>query len=182
MNLLGGLMILIVFVFPLISKYVVKPYTAKVFHNDYAVISYENIVLTILMVVFIFVIPIANYFLIAKNRPFPKADRYFNGVGTPDQVGFINSFGNEKKEFLTNWYENVFLLGLLSLSFLNSNRWSILLAIVCIAVCYLFEILVDNTNARFKWKQMLDNTWIVTAVLGALNLIVIEVLKGKGVI
>ena len=105
----GGLMILIVFVFPIISKYVVKPYTAKVFHNDYAVISYENIVLTILMVIFIFVIPIANYFLIAKNRPFPKAERYFNGVGTPDQVGFVDSFGKEKKEFLTNWYmEDIF--------------------------------------------------------------------------
>ena len=105
----GGLMILIVFVFPLISKYVVKPYTAKVFHNEYAVISYENIILTILMVIFIFVIPIANYFLIAKNRPFPKADRYFNGVGTPDQIGFVDSFGKEKKEFLTNWYmEDIF--------------------------------------------------------------------------
>ena len=105
----GGLMILIVFVFPLISKYVVKPYTAKVFRNDYAVISYENIVLTILMVIFIFVIPIANYFLIAKNRPFPKAERYFNGAGTPDQVGFVDSFGKEKKEFLTNWYmEDIF--------------------------------------------------------------------------
>lgn len=74
---------------PLISKYVVKPYTAKVFRNEYAVISYENIILTILMVIFIFVIPIANYFLIAKNRPFPKADRYFNGVGTPDQIGLL---------------------------------------------------------------------------------------------
>ena len=105
----GGLMILIVFVFPLISKYVVKPYTAKVFRNEYAVISYENIILTILMVIFIFVIPIANYFLIAKNRPFPKADRYFNGVGTPDQVGCVDSFGKEKKEFLTNWYmEDIF--------------------------------------------------------------------------
>ena len=105
----GGLMILIVFVFPLISKYVVKPYTAKVFRNDYAVISYENIILTILMVIFIFVIPIANYFLIAKNRPFPKAERYFNGAGTPDQVGFVDSFGKEKKEFLTNWYmEDIF--------------------------------------------------------------------------
>ena len=49
-------------------------------------------------------------------------------------------------------------------------------------ICYFAEILIDNTNARLKWKQMLDNTWIVTAVLGALNLIVIEVLKGKGVI
>ena len=61
------------------------------------------------MVVFIFVIPILTYVLIAKNRPFPKAERYFNGAGTPDQVGFIDSFGNEKKEFLTNWYmEDIF--------------------------------------------------------------------------
>ena len=83
---------------------------------------------------------------------------------------------------ISHWYENVFLLGLLSLFFLNSKPWSVLLAIVCMVICYFAEILIDNTNARLKWKQMLDNTWIVTAVLGALNLIVIEVLKGKGVI
>ncbi len=83
---------------------------------------------------------------------------------------------------ISHWYENIFLLGLLSLFFLNANKWSVLLAIVCMVICYFIEILVDNTNARLKWKQMLDNTWIVTAVLGALNLIIIEVLKGKGVI
>lgn len=83
---------------------------------------------------------------------------------------------------ISHWYENIFLLGLLALFFLNSNPLSVLLAIVCLIVCYFVEILVDNTNARLKWKHMLDNTWIVTAFLGALNLIVIEVLKGKGVI
>ena len=83
---------------------------------------------------------------------------------------------------ISHWYENIFLLGLLALFFLNSNPLSVLLAIVCLIVCYFIEILVDNTNARLKWKHMLDNTWIVTAFLGALNLIVIEVLKGKGVI
>lgn len=105
----AGLMILVVFAFPFISRFVVKPYTAKVFNSTNQVISSENIVLTILMVVFIFIIPIVTYFLIARNRPFPKAERYFNGAGTPDQVGFIDSFGNEKKEFLTNWYmEDIF--------------------------------------------------------------------------
>ena len=105
----AGLMILVVFAFPFISRFVVKPYTAEVFHSTNQVISSENIVLTILMVVFIFIIPIVTYFLIARNRPFPKAERYFNGAGTPDQVGFIDSFGNEKKEFLTNWYmEDIF--------------------------------------------------------------------------
>ncbi len=83
---------------------------------------------------------------------------------------------------ISHWYENIFLIGLLSLFFLNSSKLSILLAIVGVIACYFVEILIDNTNARFKWKTMLDNTWIVTAVLGALNLIVIEVLKGKGVI
>lgn len=83
---------------------------------------------------------------------------------------------------ISHWYENIFLIGLLGLFFLNSSKWSILLAIVCVIICYFVEILVDNTNARLKWKTMLNNTWIVTAALGALNLMIIEVLKGKGVI
>ena len=83
---------------------------------------------------------------------------------------------------ITHWYESIFLMGMLALFFLNNKWWSVILAFVFVAICYFVEILVDNTNARLKWKTMFDNTWIVTAVLGAINLIVIEVLKGKGVI
>ena len=83
---------------------------------------------------------------------------------------------------ITHWYESIFLMGMLALFFLNNKWWSVILAFVFVAICYFVEILVDNTNARLKWKTMFDNTWIVTSVLGALNLIVIEVLKGKGVI
>ena len=83
---------------------------------------------------------------------------------------------------ITHWYESIFLMGMLALFFLNNKWWSVILAFVFVAICYFIEILVDNTNARLKWKTMFDNTWIVTAVLGAINLIVIEVLKGKGVI
>ena len=102
-------MITIIFLFPIISKNVVNPYTSSIYHSGLEVVSKENIILTIIMLVFIFIVPAISYFLIAKNRPFPKADRYFNGAGTVDQVGFIDSFGNEKREFLTNWYmENIF--------------------------------------------------------------------------
>lgn len=83
---------------------------------------------------------------------------------------------------ITHWYESIFLMGMLALFFLNNKWWSVILAFVFVAICYFIEILVDNTNARLKWKTMFDNTWVVTAVLGAINLIVIEVLKGKGVI
>ena len=63
------------------------------------------------MVIFIFVIPIANYFLIAKNRPFPKAERYFNGVGTPDQVGFVDILNGMEKDIkkMTNVFLNGYL-------------------------------------------------------------------------
>lgn len=78
---------------------------------------------------------------------------------------------------ISHWYENIFLLGVLGLFFLNNRWWSIPLAIVALIICYFIEILVDNTNARLKWHTMLANTWIVTAVLGAINLIVLEVIK-----
>ena len=105
----GGLMILICFTFTAISKYVVLPYINGVYGIISEVLSQENIVLSVIMIVLIFLIPILTYTLIARNRPFPKAERYFNGAGTEDQVGFIDSFGNEKKEFLTNWYmEDIF--------------------------------------------------------------------------
>lgn len=78
---------------------------------------------------------------------------------------------------VSHWYENIFLLGLLALFFLNGNTWSIALAVVGLIVCYFLEILIDNTNARVKWQTMLKNTWIVTAVLGAINIIVVEIIK-----
>ncbi|MGN0457670.1 MAG: respiratory chain complex I subunit 1 family protein [Eubacterium sp.] len=78
---------------------------------------------------------------------------------------------------ICHWYENVFLLAFVALFFLNSHWWSIPLAAVCIVLCYFVEILIDNTNARFKWRTMLGNTWIVTAFLGAINLIILEILK-----
>ena len=98
------MMVAICFVFPLISHKMVIPYIAQIYGQTSEVLSEQNIVLSIIMIVFVFIIPTLTYFLIAKNRPFPKAERYFNGAGTKDQVGFTDSFGKEKKEFLTNWY------------------------------------------------------------------------------
>lgn len=78
---------------------------------------------------------------------------------------------------ISHWYENIFLLGVLALFFLNGHWWSIPLCAVALVICYFIEILVDNTNARLKWHTMMANTWIVTAVLGAVNLIILEVVK-----
>jgi ech hydrogenase subunit B len=38
-------------------------------------------------------------------------------------------------------------------------------------------VLIDNTSARVKWNQMLASAWIITAVLGGGNLLVLEIIR-----
>ena len=81
---------------------------------------------------------------------------------------------------ISHWYENVFLMGVVGLFFLNSSWWTGLLALAAISVTYFVLILVDNTNARMKWKNMFKNSWITTIIIGALNVFILEVFV-KGV-
>lgn len=81
---------------------------------------------------------------------------------------------------ISHWYENVFLMGVIALFFLNSNWWTAILAFVAISITYFIMILVDNTNARVKWQKMFKNSWITTIIIGALNVFILEVFV-KGV-
>lgn len=78
---------------------------------------------------------------------------------------------------ITEWYENVFLLGVVAMFFLNRNPWSILAAIIAILVVYFIEIVIDNANARIKADHMLKLTWIVTGVTAGLNLVVLMLIR-----
>lgn len=82
---------------------------------------------------------------------------------------------------IAHWYENIFLMGVIALFFLNANWWTIFIALFAIAVTYFVLILVDNTNARVKWDLMLRNSWLTTMIIGAVNVFILEVLT-KGVI
>lgn len=81
---------------------------------------------------------------------------------------------------ISHWYENVFLMGIMALFFLNSSWWTIFIALVGMSIAYFVLVLVDNTNARYKWKLMFRNSWLITIIIGALNVFVLEVLM-KGV-
>lgn len=84
---------------------------------------------------------------------------------------------------ISHWYENVFLMGVIALFFLNSNWWTILIALAAISITYFVLILVDNTNARMKWKRMFRNSWFATIVIGALNVFILEIfVKGGSLI
>lgn len=82
---------------------------------------------------------------------------------------------------ISHWYENVFLMGVIALFFINSSWWSILIALLAISITYFVLVLVDNTNARLKWQKMFKNSWVTTIIIGALNVFILEVLT-KGVL
>ncbi|MGN1202158.1 MAG: respiratory chain complex I subunit 1 family protein [Eubacterium sp.] len=81
---------------------------------------------------------------------------------------------------IAHWYESIFLMGVIALFFLNASWWTVLIALAGVAVTYFVLVLVDNTNARMKWKMMFRNSWITTIIIGALNVFILEVFV-KGV-
>lgn len=78
---------------------------------------------------------------------------------------------------ITEWYENVFLMGVIGLFFVTSNPISYVWAIIAILVVFFIEILIDNTSARVKWQLMLKLAWGVTLVAGGLNLLILEIIR-----
>ena len=74
---------------------------------------------------------------------------------------------------LAEWYETVFLLGMVALFIINSNPWSILAAVAVIALVYFLEILIDNTSARVKSDVMIKVSWAVTLVAAGFNILVL---------
>ncbi|MCB1101183.1 MAG: NADH-quinone oxidoreductase subunit H [Kiritimatiellae bacterium] len=70
---------------------------------------------------------------------------------------------------LAHWYETILILGMIYLFF----AWNPWVAVPATIGLYLAEILVDNTNARLTWRWTVTSSWLIAAVAGAGNLIVL---------
>jgi ech hydrogenase subunit B len=77
---------------------------------------------------------------------------------------------------IAHWYENVLLLGFVYLFFSWNNAFSPLVGIAVCLATYFFEILVDNTFARVRWKMALGTTWILTGTAGFLNIVILSLI------
>jgi formate hydrogenlyase subunit 4 len=76
---------------------------------------------------------------------------------------------------LTHWYENILLLGIVYLFF----SFNPIIGIAACLVVWLAEILIDNVNARFKWQLMFKTTWLVTAITGITNIVILYYILPK---
>ena len=78
---------------------------------------------------------------------------------------------------VTEWYENVFLMGVVAMFFINSNPYSIIVGIVAVLAVYFLEILIDNTSARVKYEEMFRVTWLLTLFSAGVNLLVLMLIR-----
>jgi len=74
---------------------------------------------------------------------------------------------------VAHWYENVFLLGIVFLFFMNGSALMVVVGLIICAVTYFFEVFIDNTFARVKWQLALNYAWAVAFVLGGINLFIL---------
>jgi len=74
---------------------------------------------------------------------------------------------------IAHWYENVFLLGWVYLFFASMP----VLGVAASLLVFVFVILVDNVFARLKWQTAIRSAWIVAAVLGFGNIIVLSLMR-----
>jgi formate hydrogenlyase subunit 4 len=74
---------------------------------------------------------------------------------------------------IAHWYENVFLLGWVYLFFASMP----VLGVVASLLVFVFVILVDNVFARLKWQTAIKSAWIVAAILGFGNIIVLSLMR-----
>jgi ech hydrogenase subunit B len=71
---------------------------------------------------------------------------------------------------ISHWYENILMFGFVYLFFSWNSILSPFIAVGACLVIYFFEILIDNTFARVKWQLTLSSAWIVSLILGGINI------------
>jgi formate hydrogenlyase subunit 4 len=74
---------------------------------------------------------------------------------------------------IAHWYENIFLLGWVYLFFAAMPALGVAMSLLVFG----FIILVDNVFARLKWQTAVRSAWLVAAVLGFGNILVLSLLR-----
>ena len=90
--------------------------------------------------------------------------------------GVTSSFAGKTlaKVELAHWYETILLLGMIFLFFAGCP----IIGIIVVIVGYFLEILIDNIFPRVTWQMTVKSLWLVTLILGVVNIILLGIFGG----
>lgn len=97
------MMIALILGFPWLSEHVLKPLSEDMFGTVKQVISYQNIIIMIVLLVGVFVIPFIN-FLMTKGTKAKQVITYMGGANVGDNFNFVSSTGDPKEMHIANFY------------------------------------------------------------------------------
>jgi ech hydrogenase subunit A len=97
------LMIALCLLFPVLSVVYVEPLLTEIFGISTAVLPMGVLLLLIAIVVFIFLVPLMAYRFATGVQVRQKLS-YMNGINVGNNKEFIDSMGEKKHLFMTNWY------------------------------------------------------------------------------
>lgn len=75
---------------------------------------------------------------------------------------------------VAHWYETILLLAMMFLFFAGQP----VIGAIVIIIAYLLEIVIDNVFPRVTWKMTVKSLWLITIILGVVNLCVIAIIGG----
>lgn len=89
---------------PIFTVYVVEPLLAELFKViEVKLLSTEDMVIMVIMLVLIFIVPVISGILARRVRA-KKSMEYMAGINEGDNRRFTGSFNEPKMMFLSNWY------------------------------------------------------------------------------
>lgn len=97
------LMILLCLLFPLLSEIYVNPMLAEMFGSSHDVLPQSVLYVLIVIIVLVFAVPAMAYIYVRSYRTNRKLS-YMNGINEGDNRFFIDSFGDPKRVWLSNYY------------------------------------------------------------------------------
>ena len=97
------LMVTLILGFPWLSVNVLKPLSREMFGVVEQVISRQNIIIMIVLLVGIFVIPLINY-LMTKNTGYRQVLTYMGGANAGDNMNFVSATGDPREMHVANFY------------------------------------------------------------------------------
>ena len=103
LNVHAVLMVLLCLLFPMLSTVYVEPLLVEMFGVSTAVLPMGVLYLLIAIVCFIFVAPIMA-FRYARTTKVRQLKSYMNGINVGNNKEFVDSMGEKKHLFMSNWY------------------------------------------------------------------------------
>lgn len=100
----AAMMILLCVLIPIISGRIVEPMLEQLYRvRHVSVLSREDMIIMVVMLVLIFIIPVISRFIV-RHMKFEPNIEYMSGINEGDNRQFKDSFNAPKMMYLSNWY------------------------------------------------------------------------------